>query len=202
MITELFPTPIMAIDLSEILDMKDVEKRCLSIIGKLSHHCVHELVPDGVSSYNSNTPVITDERVKDVAGVIKMQIKQMEAAMGIFPLDFSNSWVNVMPIGSRIGSHIHPNSVLSGAFYLNAGEGSGEFVIENPTYSQQMSIVKQNFSEYTKTYEEIPVKTGLLILFPSYLRHHVTGNDYEGRTVLSFNTRYDPRFDINTTKTL
>tara|TARA_B100000085_G_scaffold257595_1_gene259025 strand:- start:44 stop:634 length:591 start_codon:yes stop_codon:yes gene_type:complete len=190
MIKELFPTPIMKVDLSEILDMQDVEKRCLSIIGKLSHH---KLVPDGVSSYNSDKPVITDASVKDVASFIKMHIKQMEVAMGIFPLDFSNSWINVMPVGSHIGSHIHPNSVLSGAFYLNAGEGSGEFVIENPTYGQQMSIVGQNFSEYTKTYEEISVKTGLLILFPSYLRHHVTGNDYEGRTVLSFNTRYSDK---------
>ena len=196
MIHEIFPTPIMVVDLSEILDMKDVENRCLNIIGKLDHHCVHGLVPDGVSSYNSHTPVITDDRIQDVKKIIMMHVRQMEKALDVYPLEFTNSWINVMPKNSKIFPHIHQGSVISGAFYLNAGEGSGNFVIENPMYSQQMAIMTKGDSSYTHVYLEIEVSTGTLILFPSYLKHHVKGNEYEGRTVMSFNTIYDPEFSI------
>ena len=200
MIQEIFPTPIMVADLSEILDMNDVRKRSLDIVQKREHMCEHELVPAGVSSFNSNTPVITDDRISDVRKLIMMHIRQLENSMGLYPLILSNSWINVMPKGSTIQPHIHPHSVISGAFYLDAGDGSGEFVIENPVYSQQMAIVVQGKSPYTQVYQSIEAKTGLLILFPSYLRHHVKGNNYEGRTVMSFNTNYDPDYAVNTSR--
>lgn len=198
MIHEIFPTPIMVVDLSDVLDMKDVKKRCMTIIGKLDHHCVHGLVPDGVSSYNGNTPVITDERVSYLKNVIMMNVRKMEQTLGLHPLEFTNSWINIMPKGSTINPHIHPYSVVSGAFYLDAGEGSGEFVIENPLYNQQMAVMTRTNTPYTQVFLDVEVKTGTLILFPSYLKHHVKSNKYEGRTVLSFNTTYDPRFDVRT----
>jgi len=196
MIEEIFPTPIMVVDLSEMLDMTDVHERCLKIISQPNHVCEHGLVPKGVSSYNSNTPVITNDSIKDVKNIIMMQVRQLEKALAIYPLEFTNSWINIMPKESTIGSHLHPYSVISGAFYLNAGEGAGEFVIENPLYHSQMMMQSQGKSEYTKVFQSIEAKTGRLILFPSYLKHHVKGNNYEGRTVMSFNTNYDRRIDL------
>jgi uncharacterized protein (TIGR02466 family) len=201
-ILEIFPSPVLVTDLSQVLDMSDIKKRCMQVIGTLDHQCGHDLVEDGVSSFNTDKPVITNPLVSDLKHIIMMYVKQLESAMGLYPLMFSNSWINVMPKDSRVGQHIHPYSVISGAFYLDASEGSGEFVIENPLYNQQMALMSQDETPYSKVYENIPVKTGMLILFPSYLRHHVTQNKYEGRTVLSVNTTYDPRYSTNSPENL
>ena len=196
MIHEIFPTPIIVTNLSEMIDIKDTKETCLDIVGELNHKSVHGIVKDGISSYNKRIPVLTDDRLSFLKKIIMQQIRHIETALGVCPLEITNSWINVMPVGSEVKPHLHQYSVISGCLYLNAEEGAGSFYIENPMVSNHMAyMLKQFGTEYTQPYLEVAVQTGTLILFPSHLRHFVHKNECESRTVLSFNTMYDDRFD-------
>lgn len=89
--------------------------------------------------------------------------------------------------------HQHPNSVISGAYYVNADENSSNLVFSKP-YTNGQILWNTSESLYEKQdwlWDNIYFKpsTGKLILFPSYLNHGVISNQKESnRCVLSFNT--------------
>ena len=48
-------------------------------------------------------------------------------------------WVNVLPEGGSHTSHIHPNSVISGTFYVAVPQGAGPIVYEDPRLGLMMA---------------------------------------------------------------
>ena len=48
-------------------------------------------------------------------------------------------WVNVMPEGGSHTSHIHPNSVISGTYYVAVPQGAGPIVYEDPRLGFMMA---------------------------------------------------------------
>lgn len=192
MIQNIFSTPIIVTNLSDVIDINETKETCLDIAGKLNHKSHDGIVQDNISSYGKGRPILTNERLSFVKKIILQYVKNLEVALGIYPLEITNSWINVMPVGSDVASHLHQYSVVSGCLYLNAEEGAGSFYIENPMSSYHMAYkFKQwNGTEHTQPFLEVAVQTGTLILFPSHLRHFVRKNKYENRTVLNFNTMY------------
>jgi len=89
--------------------------------------------------------------------------------------------------------HRHSNSIISGAFYVVAPEGtrgitfhknSGEKVIDHPLIDWKNSGDKP----WLKTKETFDVIDGKLVLFQSHILHSVTSDHVAPRCVLSFNT--------------
>ena len=88
-----------------------------------------------------------------------------------------DSWCNIQGKDSTLDFHNHPNSVVSGIIFLKVDENSSKLVFQNPT-------------SLTKEIHQITPKTGLLVMWPSYLRHGSGDsiNKSAERIVLSFNT--------------
>mgnify|MGYP006216310181 CR=1 FL=1 len=89
-------------------------------------------------------------------------------------------------------SHVHPNSFLSGVFYLNTYEDAGDLVFHHHAknidyHKQPIDAFKENVN-YNSDYWRVTPEDGDLIVFPSFLNHSVeeNKNDYP-RMVLSFN---------------
>ena len=91
-----------------------------------------------------------------------------------------------------LDEHYHPNSIVSGALYLNVDD-SCYLTFHNPNpYIYFTDIVEYNSCNYQ--WQKYYVKNGDLILFPSWLRHSVPSNPTEKRYTISFNTiRRDDR---------
>ena len=103
----------------------------------------------------------------------------------------TNSWYNIQQRGSTLNRHNHPNSIFSGAIFINTDESSSKLYFYNPN-----SIVNYfcgysgNNSNNSNNYSVLPQK-GTLYVFPSYLDHgsHTDKNDTKDRVVLSFNSK-------------
>ena len=97
-------------------------------------------------------------------------------------------WGNRNPKGSKHHEHVHPNSILSGVFYLRQDPKLPpiQFAKSN---QEAMKLDPRKYNTYNAETFLLPCVSGELILFPSNLRHSVpTNQGDEERISLSFNT--------------
>ena len=104
-----------------------------------------------------------------------------------------NSWTTRNPTNSVHHQHAHPNSILSGVYYVNAH--SGDFLISTvPLFSKEFNFnyTIKEFNYVNSKSWNIPVRTGTLLIFPSWMNHQVTKNlHHEDRRILGFNAFLD-----------
>jgi uncharacterized protein (TIGR02466 family) len=95
-------------------------------------------------------------------------------------------WGILTSKGGFTAPHNHNPWPIAGAFYVNADYGSGDLFLENPL---EVLLGKQPIDmDGPKIYtEKIRVKSGKLVLFPGWMRHHSQANTTnEQRLVLGF----------------
>ena len=145
----------------------------------------------GKNSKKSFTNLITSNVVRNR---LNEAINNYRQEYGIVKLQIDNSWVNVQGPGSQLKFHTHPDSIISGALYLNVDENSSSLYFVNPNpYSEYLAYFynpeKLSYLNFKTIY--LKPKNGDLILFPSWLKHGSEDiNQTKYRTVFSFNTIY------------
>lgn len=103
-------------------------------------------------------------------------------------LRITQSWLNWTKPGQYHHKHAHPNSVISGCFYVNANKDSDKIFFYKNDY-QQIKFPPVEWNTYNSESWWFPVGTNGLVFFPSHLTHMVQtvgGNDT--RISLAFNT--------------
>ena len=99
-------------------------------------------------------------------------------------------WVNLLKSGGHHTAHIHPHSILSGTFYVEAPPGSGAIRFEDPRLPMMMAAPQRrdDAPEPLKSFVTIDPRPGLLLLWESFLRHEVLpGTAKAERLSISFN---------------
>ena len=114
-------------------------------------------------------------------------------------IKITNMWSIINTKGSFNERHHHGNSALSAAYYVKADKESGDIVFYDPrqafTFSHPENTIVNELNAQTKS---IAPKSGLLVLFPSYLDHSVnTSNSTKDRIVISFNISLVPKRYLN-----
>ena len=115
-----------------------------------------------------------------------------------------NMWANVSCKHAFNRSHVHPNSLWSGVYYVQAPERAGRIVFTEPRAQVRMAspVYERPSQERPESWDQVyfePVE-GRTIFFPSWLLHEVEPNmcETEGppgdRISVSFNIaqRYQP----------
>jgi uncharacterized protein (TIGR02466 family) len=99
----------------------------------------------------------------------------------------TQSWINYSEKGQWHHAHEHPNSILSGVFYIQTDE-TDKIFFEKNTY-EQITFPTENWNLYNSKTWWVEANLGRLIIFPSSLRHHVDPvlTDHT-RVSMSFNT--------------
>jgi uncharacterized protein (TIGR02466 family) len=98
----------------------------------------------------------------------------------------TTSWINLGPAGSNHHEHSHSNSFCSGVFYLQADQSNDNITFYNSRY-QQIKIYTEDYNLYNSDSWSVPVNTGDILIFPSYLNHAVTKTTSDSRISLAFN---------------
>jgi len=102
----------------------------------------------------------------------------------------ASSWGNTLRKDEPIHVHCHPNSYVSGVFYLTEGSPlhfHNPVVIEDLfTFSPLQKWDPNNQHTWQTIYLE--PKPGWIFLFPSKLKHHVEFNENDYRYSIAFNT--------------
>lgn len=102
-------------------------------------------------------------------------------------LAMSDCWINIMGRGGVHGSHLHPQAVVSGTYYVKAPPGSAGLKFEDPRLSRLMAAPRR-----PRTHVEYPARAGRVVLFESWLRHEVPAGAAAERVSLSFNYHWVP----------
>ena len=102
---------------------------------------------------------------------------------------FSGVWAIINKKGNFNTEHIHPNSHLSGAYYVKAPENCGNFKVYNPhSISRDKFPPRQTPTDLNRLVAEHEINEGDLLIFPSHLPHSVLPNQSDDeRIVVSFN---------------
>lgn len=108
-------------------------------------------------------------------------------------LKITQSWCNYSKDGDYHHQHSHSNSAISGVYYPQAEHPDDRIEFYSPLEPYRgmtFAVLDDNMLNASSWW--LPVKTGTLFLFPSYLIHSVPilSNRETPRISLSFNTFY------------
>jgi uncharacterized protein (TIGR02466 family) len=98
-------------------------------------------------------------------------------------LEIQTMWANVSEEGHYIYPHTHPGSLISGAYYLSAPEGS-KITFES---GDKFFFVPTVSTELTCNETSLECKPNRLLLFRSDLSHYTTKQLPGVKMVISFN---------------
>ena len=118
-------------------------------------------------------------------GVQKMYMPEMTGMWGI-----------INPPGSSNKLHNHPYNFLSGVFYLQVPENSGQIIFHDPKPQAEVLLPPkvENHSIHVAHRVNFQPKNGTLLFFPSYLNHEVEeNNSQDDRIIVSFNINFKRR---------
>jgi uncharacterized protein (TIGR02466 family) len=185
-----FPTPIWHFNLDNcdrlnntlIREIKVEQQRdCQgqkrsNVLGWHSANDLHQR-----ASFTEFTKIIS-EHVFEVATCLHWDLAKIS-------LEIDSCWAIVNGKLASNSVHNHPNSVLSGVYYLQAPENSGVISFSDPRPAAQVLVPPiTEFSPWTLPKISYKPQVGTMFIFPSWLLHSVEMNlSGELRISLSFN---------------
>ena len=125
---------------------------------------------------------IIDEKVLEVATCLHWDLAKIS-------LEIESCWAIVNGKLASNSVHNHPNSILSGVYYLQTPEHCGVISFCDPRPSAQVLVPPiVEFSPWTLPKISYKPQVGTMLIFPSWLLHGVEMNlSEELRISLSFN---------------
>ena len=137
-----------------------------------------------------NFSKFVEHSVIDYVGQLGMQ--------SMIPFAITESWFTKTSNGQHAPVHAHGNSDISGVYYLKTNGSDGELALRNP-----MNCTNNNFISFVNSMKwsekRMPLKQGLLLLWPAYLEHGTYINQTrDDRISFSFNITLSKPPYINT----
>ena len=105
----------------------------------------------------------------------------------MIPFAITESWFTKTSKGQHAPMHSHGNSDISGVYYLQTNGNDGALVLKNPMTCANNNII-MFLSNMKWGQKRMPLKEGLLLLWPAFLEHGTFVNETpEDRISFSFN---------------
>lgn len=151
----------------------------------------------GYTSYASlqdlpwRDPVVAD-LVKRLDTHVARFAETLEYDLDGGALTLDSLWINILEPGGRHTGHIHPNSAVSGTYYVSLPKGSAGIRFEDPRLPQMMAAPrrKSEAQDANRLFFDIAPEPGTVLLWESYVRHEVPETrGRERRISISFNYR-------------
>ena len=181
-INGIFPTPIYISKLNRVLTNKE-----LSFIDKTKSDCNKN---EGNITSNDNY-ILNHKTFKNLKNDLDLRVQDYFQKV-ISPTNantpyITQSWLNYTEKNQFHHKHSHPNSLVSGVFYINCHEEHDKIKFFNDTYNTIKLEIK-DWNIWNSESWWFSVKTGDVILFPSSLTHMVeTKQGDNTRISLAFN---------------
>ena len=131
-----------------------------------------------------------DELEHKIAAHVKTFARELQFDLGGRKLVLDSLWINVMNKSAIHAPHIHPHSAISGTYYVSVPPKSGAIRFEDPRLAMMMAAPprKPNARTENRLFVDVEPKTGMLLLWESWLRHGVEANGArQPRISVSFN---------------
>jgi uncharacterized protein (TIGR02466 family) len=138
-----------------------------------------------ITSVNFSKCCIDEYKLVQFRKTLNEHLKNYCDILNFKPTNYySESWLTLFKKNDYGHSHTHGSSDISGTYYYKTNEKDGNIVFTTPVVQAELS---KCFINTITTWEHKP-KEGKLLLFPAFLRHHITRNTTDNeRMSLSFN---------------
>jgi uncharacterized protein (TIGR02466 family) len=178
-----FPTPIYFSKINRELTNKE-----LSFIDKTK---INVFKNEGNTTSNDNY-ILNHKAFKELKTDLNLRVqdyfKKVICSTDTITPYITQSWLNYTEPNQFHHRHKHYNSLISGVFYINCDEQFDKIEF----FSDRYELIRFKVKEYNIWNSDswnFPVKTGDIILFPSWLNHMVeTKKGDNTRISLAFNT--------------
>lgn len=177
----IFPIPIYTIQVPKIIEEKMEE----IVSPKL--HLLEEVV--GMrTDFFMKSQILSPEEISPFTNYINHIANKFSEESNLHKGPNFSYWLQDYKKHHYHGIHAHPQSTISGTYYIRANKNAGDLEFQNPNSTLiHSTCYNGNHPDYS-TYRIKP-KKGLLILFPYWLTHQIFPTNSEDciRTSFSFN---------------
>lgn len=121
-------------------------------------------------------------------------VKELEFDLRGGAVVLDDLWINILPQGGVHTGHLHPNSVISGTYYVTIPKGASAIRFEDPRFPMMMAAPprKKGARPDNRSFIYVQPEPRTIVLWESWLRHEVPMNMAEDdRVSVSFNYRWD-----------
>jgi uncharacterized protein (TIGR02466 family) len=188
----LFPTALFVFNLPQ---PELLNRQLLSLIYQLKT-IDPGYTASNVLGWHSKTNLFELPEVQPFKHIVDGAIAQVAEAMGyggvrILP---ANCWANVSPKYASNKIHDHANCLLSGVYYVKTPQDCGTIMFYDPRDAKTFyKPVVKGFTAYTADAVAHAAEAGVLLIFPSWLKHGVEPNlSDDDRVSISFNYGFQP----------
>jgi len=166
------------------LDIKKIKKEIVDIKSKSKGRRV-----SNYGGWQSQSFGTINKNFESLFNNIKTSVKELEKHLDLKKeLSLNNYWCNMNYFGSFNKPHEHPDSVVSGVYYVSIPKNSGSIVFLNDNLDIYYKNNNKNYNIYNSSTWSINPEENKCILFPSYLKHYVEPNlNKKERISISFN---------------
>lgn len=135
-----------------------------------------------ISTYNVDAAGVEqkfDERLEPLNTYIKYAAKKYFEDISIEPMQFNLYYLfNKITLGGEHPNHAHPQSILSGVFYLKIPETAPPIIFNDPRDHYKYIQYPVKFGNPREKYKLLPEYVinpteGMIMLWPSWLEHQV-----------------------------
>jgi len=197
-ITPLFVTKLYRAALAEAADLNaELLRSCRAIAAedKAGQRWSHENGYRGYTSYAS----LDDLPKRDPAfAALKRGLdphagafaKALHLDLGARKLRLDSIWINVLEPGGVHTGHIHPDSAISGTYYVEVPANASPLKLEDPRHPLMMAAPprRADAPEGERTFVYIAPRAGEVVMWESFVRHEVPPSQARrSRISVSFN---------------
>lgn len=152
-----------------------------------------------LGGYQSNPLDLNEPALQPLLKQIKLNVNTFaDQVMNSCEQKITNIWFNINRYKDSNLLHNHPQSEISGAYYVKTPDECGQITFQHPASDvlDYWDRLRRPKSEQRSTYDafswNMPVYEGGLYLFPSWVNHRVESNLNltEDRVSFAFNTSY------------
>lgn len=191
-IIPLFSTPIYSCDLdSNIVDA------ATPFLKSLEYHGMDPTGKTNTEFYTTNKFVLDLPECSDLRAEVMRGVYDYARSKLFVPPDIeffiTNSWTNRIEPGGGAAHHTHGNSIISGVFYLDVEDASGDLILHKDFNSSvpfppQFIFEHTSYNIYNTKIWNFPPTNYKMILFPSGALHSIGSNcTNKPRWSLAFN---------------
>jgi uncharacterized protein (TIGR02466 family) len=182
-IMSIFPTPIYRSTLG-----RELTKKELSLVKKAKKESHRN---EGNLTSNDNY-ILKNKIFKNLKKELELRItdyfKKIVQPNKYLSFYITQSWLNYTEKSEYHHKHEHPNSFISGVFYINSNDQFDKIKFFRKVNEIIIRIEPETWNEWNAESWWLPVKTGDILLFPSSTTHMVENKQGDNtRISLAFN---------------
>jgi uncharacterized protein (TIGR02466 family) len=185
----------LAIEESLGLDNNIIESYCRNNLKQ--YPSPHGINQSYIFNNSHGFDYITND-IKPLIDIVSDKMNELHKIFGcsdLYQQKVSEAWINLNECKNTAHPHQHIGNFFSAVYYVKSNPTSGVLNFLSSDTAKQYAIdyfkhppVITNWNNYNMTHQWVYPKSGLLVIFPSWVNHYVdVRDDKEDRISIAFN---------------